>query len=98
MTIEGWNAKGGVLGKKTLRIFLQGMNLIIRMMMAFPNAMNKTTGAWNLVSTLATIIGLLSIPVPDHPSGSARCAHNDGELAQYPGFLPKNTKSSFTVS
>lgn len=42
----------------TFAIFLQGMNIIIRMMMFFNNTLPKN-GVFNLVSMIATLIGIV---------------------------------------
>ncbi len=43
----------------TLTIFIQGMNVIIRLMMFFPNAVDKTTGAYNPMFIVTILFGLV---------------------------------------
>jgi len=42
----------------TLSIFLQGLNVIIRLMMLYPNMASKA-GVWNLPLGLALLVGLV---------------------------------------
>jgi len=42
----------------TFAIFLQGMNVIIRLMMLFPNSMSIATGTVNIAYLVTSLIGL----------------------------------------
>ena len=54
----GWGLLRGRGWALTMSIFLQGLNLIVRLMMLFPNAVSKA-GAWDvplIITYLAAII------------------------------------------
>ncbi len=55
----GWLLWRGRSLALTFAIFLQGMNVIVRLMMLFSNSMDKTTGVVNVTYIIASLFGLL---------------------------------------
>ena len=55
LTVFLWTGRSVFL---TLSIFIQGMNVVIRLMMFFPNAFNKTGGV-NYAFAITCLLGLV---------------------------------------
>lgn len=53
----GWGLMRGRSWALTMSIFLQGMNVIVRLMMLFPNAVSKQ-GVWDVPLLIAFLIAI----------------------------------------